>query len=247
MFELKNKKTLSLVDSLYFKLIAYKSNYRRSYILAIPLFFLILVLAFKVFSKKQTIGQDYFSLKKHHESTHDLERLKKILAKNPDFKPFYEPSLLQHELFLGKSEKNLDLLEKSLKRACAVSANYYTRFSEVTFLIEQKKLEKALEESVLLKSDLLSDQLFWHSQKSPSFGSRLFFHNLIRIGMLYQALGKKENELSAWKELSLYLSFDSEQVKLLEKFEVDSAKQSYNCFKLGAVSLDEYIKYRERK
>jgi hypothetical protein len=246
MYELNNQKPLSVVDSLYFKLIAYKSNYRRSYILAIPMFFLMLALGFKAFSKKQTVSDDYFSLKKHHESSLNEEAVKKILSKNPDFKPFYEPSLAQKQLFLGKGEKNIDLLQKSLKRVSAVSASYYTRFSEITVSIEHKKLEKALEESVLLKSDLLSDKLFWHSQKSAAFGSRLFCHNLIRIAMLYQALGKKESELASWKELGLYLSSDSEQVKMLEQYDVSKGKQSYHSFKLGAISLDEYIKYRER-
>jgi hypothetical protein len=245
MYEFNNQKPLSIVDSLYFKLIGYKSNYRRSYILVIPMFFLMLALGFKAFSRKQTVSDDYFSLKKHHESSQNVETLKKLLSKNPDFKPYYEPSLAQKELFLGKGEKNIDLLQKSLKRVSAVSSGYYTRFSEITVCIEHKKLEKALEESVLLKSDLLSDRLFWHSQKSASFGSRLFFHNLIRIAMLYQALGKKECELASWKELDLYLSSESEQVKVLEQFDLSAAKQTYHCFKLGAISLDQYIKYRE--
>lgn len=111
---------------------------------------------------------------------------------------------------------------------------YHAQFASTTLLIEQGKLQQALEETKKLKDLLDKDTALW-TKKVPRAGSLLYAFTLFRMASLEREEGSSQGELLAWQELEKFSqSKDPESYKALEL-----------AFSQGDASLKNYIAFRK--
>lgn len=171
--------------------------------------------------------------------------LSKHLKKLPELTPLFQWKIIQQCLLLGDSQSARSLLKETSFFKSRLDNIYYHRFSEISFFISSKEYEKAYEESLLLKQDLLSDASFWEKQHYVSYGSDLFAYNLVRIAFLSKFLGKKELELSAWAEVKKYSYTNTGSNSLHPFIDFTACEKLISSFAEEGISLHDYIKHRE--
>ena len=243
------------VNSLSFKLSNYLLDYRRFLILIIPFFLVVFFLIFKFSLSKSKAERDFLSVKTAYskwekdsvlESVH-LQTLKSMLKKHPELAAPYESLIIQKMLALGEEKKSRHYVENLLKRAANRPNSYFTKFSKSSLLIEKGELKLALERSVRLKEEMLSDQKFRESKQAIPYGSTLFAFNLLRIAMLSQALELHEKELFAWRDLQHYAKWDAHDDPELIPLDEKAFDLLLAHFTDKNLSLKDYIKYREAR
>lgn len=256
MTENQANANLQSLNTLSFKISNYLLDYKRVLIFIIPFFLVGLFAIFKISFNKSQAEEDFVSAKmafskwmkeKELDDAH-LQTLKAVLKKHPEIGVLYEGALVQKMLALGEEKKAKPFLDSLLKRTSNRSNSHYTKFSKTSLLIESGDLEKALERSLRLKEEMLSDAKFLDQNANKYFGSMLFAYNLLRIGMLSQALQKQEAELTAWQELKRYAHWDTPKA-LEATIQVDSQAFAHllSHFTDQDLSLLDYIKFRESK
>lgn len=136
----------------------------------------------------------------------DLELLKKIeedFKKYPEIVVFYKTDVLQKLLEEKETIKEENFLKDKKE-------SVYKDVSNLSFLISQKKYEKALEEAFALKT------------KIENKDSMLYFFNLLRIYSLNKKLQKKEDVKDIknfiQKNPSLFKKFQKEKDFCLKKY-----------------------------
>lgn len=251
MSENQSSVQLEGIDSLSFKLSSYLLDYKRFLIFIIPIFLVGCFLIFKHTMAKSRAEGEFLSAKVAFsnwqkdsvlESVH-LQTLKSVIKKHPELAAPYEGQIIQKMLALGEEKKSRHYVENLLRRAANRPNSYFTKFSKTSLLIEKGEKALALERSIRLKEEMLSDMKF---KKAMPFGSTLFAFNLLRIAMLSQALKLVDEELVAWRELKEYAKWDVEQqeesIIRLDNKSFDALLANFTDKNL---SLKDYIKYRE--
>ena len=242
------------IDSLSFKLSTYLLDYKRFLIFIIPFFLIVFFLIFKMSVAKSKAEGDFLAAKAAFakwnsdsklDSVH-LQTLKSVIKKHPELAAPYESQIIQKMLALGEEKKSRHYVENLLKRAANKPNSYYTKFSKTSLLIEQGERSVALERSVRLKEEMLSDNNF--RQAAMRYGSTLFAFNLLRIAMLSQALEQSDKELVAWRELAEYAKWDNvgNEAPAIH-LDPKAFDELLSHFTDKNLSLKDYIKYRETR
>ena len=146
----------------------------------------------------------------------------------------------------GDGKLSVPLIEKGLLSSSA-HTNYYDQFSANSLLIAKGGYEEALASAYTLKQKMERDELFWEDTASKYRGSTLFAFNLLRIAMLCQKLENKSDELAAWSAFRVYAGWKAPEA---DQFQApvnrDAFAQLYNHFAHRKVSLEDYIRFREK-
>lgn len=252
MSERNTLQQLRTLDSFFFKVRMWSTNYKRFLVLLIPFFLVFLFVIFKTSLYRAKSEGEFLAAKNAYlkwENSQELENsdfrtLKGLIKRHPELVAPYETLIIQKILALGKEKKAQPFIENLSKR---IADSYYTQFSKTTFLITEGEFEKALQEAFSLKERMLSDKSFWEGQKTPHFGSILFAFNLLRIAILSQSLEKGEEELVAWKELKDYARWSSESDKMFVNLDRGAFDVLLKHFTDQNLSMKDYIKHREAK
>lgn len=246
---MSDRKTLG---SNFLRIKMWFADYKRSLVLLIPFFLVMLLLIFKFSAYKTKAERDFLAVKNAYlkwENSQELENdsfqmLRGLIKKHPELVAPYETLIIQKILALGAEKKARPFIENLAKR---VSDSYYTQFSKATLSIAEGDLDRALQEAFSLKEKMLSDKNFWEGQKTPHFGSILFAFNLLRIAILSQSLERGEDELIAWKELKDYARWSGGSDKTLVNLDREAFDILLQHFTDQNLSIKDYIKYREAK
>ncbi|MDN3508243.1 MAG: hypothetical protein P0S94_04915 [Simkaniaceae bacterium] len=228
-------------------------NYKKHLKYLIPIFFLILFVALKLFMVKGKAETDYLSAKVAFEKWQQgksfdnalLRNLRTLIRKYPELSTKYDKAILQQMIAAGDKKLIEPLLEKSTLGPEALST-FYEQFSHISLLIAQENYDAAFAASGRLKTEMENATDFWVDTAKKYRGSTLFAFNLMRRAMLCQKLGLGDEEISAWKEFKMYAGWGvSQDIDCIAPVNRDAFSQLYNHFAHHKVSLDDYIKYRE--
>lgn len=244
-----NSKVVNVCNELLSKITSIQSKYKKIVLFGAAAFLLILALitiCLKDFSSKDAshVGfkhsfEKWIASKKIDELK--VKELKMQLKKMPELMPIYQWKIIQQCLVLGDVQSARSFLKEAGFFAKPLEHKYFHRFSEISLLIANQDFERAHEESLLLKQDLMSDVDFWKNQKYTKFGSDLFAYNLVRIGFISKALLKKEAELQAWAEVIKYSQSGQESLPIDHK----ACAKLFNLFSADDLALNDYIAYRQ--
>lgn len=154
-----------------------------------------------------------------------FDPLNAILQSHPELKPKYEGSLAQTFLIMNQLPQ-AELFSKDIfKRTQSDSLQLYENYSQNSLTIAQGNLDQALKEATLLKTALAQNQEASHSL--------LYLLNLIRLGLLNEQLGLKQEELKVWDELQNKAGSDSYHILT-------------QGLAIGKASFDDYIDERKK-
>lgn len=157
-------------------------------------------------------------------------QLQAILERHPELHAKYDGLIAQTLLSRGETDKALPYVTKALQRTENENSPYYTEYSQVTLLISKKAYPEALERSLALQQKMSES-----SEQTHSFGSSLIASNLLRIALLQQELGQKENELATWEKWKEYLQGQH----------AHAFTEQLNALQIDSISLMNYIQARE--
>ncbi len=159
-----------------------------------------------------------------------VEDLRQILAKHPEFNANYQGNLAQALLEQGFVNQAIPLANETIKRVSNDQLSHYLHFATTSLLIEQQQYQEALAAALVLKEHVKDNDL-------------LNALNLVRIGLLQQQLGNREEELAAWKEWKRYAGSIgiAPEIKTLDP-KIYFVIQNY--YGQGALSLSNYIDSR---
>ena len=223
-------------------------EYKKVFFVIVLVFLLIVLFVIQFGSKKEQSEKDYIAVtnaftkwtKILDTSDESFTQIKKLLMKHPELKAEYDPLIAQNLLIAGKAGEAKPFLDEILVRN---AHPYYSDYSQTSFTIASKNYEKALDEAVLLKQNLLQDQNFLEKQ---SYGSSLFAFNLLRIATLYQALNQQKEENLAWKEFKQCAGWEEEEVSM-HKIDKEGFDTLLSHFTIQEISLLDYVGAREKK
>lgn len=157
------------------------------------------------------------------QAKESLDKLTLLLNKHPDLRAKYEGQIAQELIVRGDSAAALPLAERTLARVSKEHIPLYSAYSATTLLIEKGSYPEALGQANALQSKV--------SEKEDS---GLFTANLLRIAMLNQKLGNKNEELKTWQTLK-------------ETLKQGDHDQVVTALSEGRVSLLDYIAFREKE
>lgn len=171
--------------------------------------------------------QESISAQNPADATATLEELDAIMKRHPELKPKYEGSLAQTLLITGQVSQAIPFAQDIFNRTQPDHVKLYQDFSKTTLLIGQGEYSEALTQAQQLKQTL--------DQKGNNLtDSTLYIYNLIRLAMLHQQLGQKDEELKAW-----------EQIQSLPK-QSESVVAANQTLTIGNASLNQYIEERKK-
>ena len=235
-------------------LVSFFLNYKRVLKYLVPVFFVALFMTLRVSLAGDKAETDFLSAHLAYNAWNEgeeldtvfLTNLKTYMKKHPELDHRYEKPVLQRLMAHGELKLSLPIIEKGLAKVVERSS-YYDRFGQVSLLVANGHLEKALAESEALKNDLMYDNEFWEVSKKEHRGSLLFAFNLMRIAMLNQSLEKTSEEYAAWRELKCFASWEEGEVALdravLDKEAFSTLEKHFSDH---GITLKDYIQFRER-
>lgn len=152
-----------------------------------------------------------------------LDKLTRLLNKYPDLRAKYEGLIAQQLIVRGDVAAAIPLAERTLARISQEHIPLYSQYSQTTLLIEKGSDAEALEQATALQAKV-----------NEKDASGLFAANLLRMAMLNQKLGKKNDELKTWQILkeTLTQSDNDQLVRALSE---------------GRISILDYIAFREKE
>lgn len=161
------------------------------------------------------------------EATASLEELDAIMKRHPELKPKYEGPLAQTLLISGQATPAAPYAEDIFNRTKPDHLKLYQDYSKASLLIAQGKTGEALAQAQQLKEAIEQDT-------NKAADSNLYLFNLIRLAMLHQQLGHKEDELKMWDEI--------------QKFSPQSESLAFTnqAFMIGSATLAQYIDERKK-
>lgn len=159
----------------------------------------------------------------------NLKELEEIIERHPELKAKYEGQLAQALLFAGQAAQAAPLAEEVFRRTLSDAIQLYQDYSAATLLIGENHYEEALQQSLQLQVNL--NQLI----NEKSF-ENLFIYNLLRLAMLHQQLGHKQEELAVWETV--------ENLPLNLKSVLESTQTQ--IFNRGKASFPNYIHQRKK-
>ncbi len=152
-----------------------------------------------------------------------ITKLHQLLSKYPELNSKYDAPIAQAFIAAGKANDAQTYADQSLKRTGSNHLPLYQDFARTSLFIEKEQYQEALTQAQKLKT-VLQDQ-------TPK--STLFAYNLLRIALLQQALGNKNEELKTWQEWNSYSNSDA--FKLIN-----------NQLESGGIKLSDYIAQRNK-
>jgi hypothetical protein len=233
---------------------SFLANYKKVLRVLLPAFFLVMFIVLRVSLAKDKAETDFLSARLAYEvweegeglDTVYLANLKTYIKKHPELSQRFENPMLQRFIAQGETKLSVPLIEKALGKVIE-KPSYYDRFGRASLLITNGLTEKALNESLLLKNDLILDSDFWRESQRKHRGSVLFAFNLLRVAMLYQSLHKTNEEYAAWREFKRYAKWEEGETSLdTEMLDPYAFALLENHFKDQALTLRDYIHFRER-
>ncbi|MCB1115126.1 MAG: hypothetical protein KDK71_01550 [Chlamydiia bacterium] len=210
------------------------------YVLPVALLVYGLVVKFGV--GKAQLEKDYVaatvSFKKWNQilDSKDKEfiQLDKLVKKHPELQSHYDASVGQGLLAALSVNEASPYIERTIKRT---NRPFYADFSKATLKMSQGKYREALQDSLNLREHMLSN-----IQQNDH--STLFAFNLLRIAILSQRLGAKDQELLAWQELKTHGGWAGED-QMVTPSKHAGFKQLLDHFTVQETSLLDYIQARE--
>lgn len=173
-----------------------------------------------------------------------LRVLRQILKRRPEMQTKYDAIIAQVLIAKGMTAEASPLIKRTLERLDHDSLTLYNAFAKTTLLITNGSQEEALRNSEALRDQMLRTAILAFAEEAPrSFGDILFAYNLLRIGMLQQALGLNEQEKQTWTEWKQYADGSYE---FPPQVLIGSTAFAYAnaVFTQGNVSLNDYIAAR---
>lgn len=156
-----------------------------------------------------------------------LSKLETVLKSRPELHAKYDGLIAQTLINRGNTEQAIPFADLAIKRTEAENQPYYTAYSNTTLLIGKNQYKEALNQAQELQKKMLADT-------EHTYGEALLAFNLLRISMLQQKLGLKEEEQKSWLEWN---QLASDYPKAFAPI--------INHFQEGKVSLANYIEARE--
>lgn len=190
---------------------------------------------FQVFAKPSALNDDPLI----REDA--LTKLNSILSTNPELYPKYDGLVAQTLINRGDAGDALPFAKRAISRTEPENQPYYTNYTRTTMLIAESRFDEALKEALALDTqmrDAIKQNLSIAQRK---FGDSLFAFNLLRIGMLQQQLGLKDQERKTWQEWKQYVA-TIPSTPLSKAFQQQSA-----ILTEGKVTLSDYIDARLAK
>lgn len=183
-------------------LVDWLSEHGKTVVWLISALFVILFLLFRLYSGSQLKSEkDYLEAAQIEgkifvpaKSEASLSTLQTIVAKHPELEAEYDGLMAQAYLNQGNVESAAPLIARVNERIKSDDMPHIIMNNQIALEISQGKLASAYALANDLKAAMSSDK------------NTLYFFNLLRLGMLEQALGKKTEEKKSWDEL---LSKDS--------------------------------------
>ena len=139
----------------------------------------------KDFIEAANLAPQLFEPAKAAEAT---EKLQVLVQKHPSLEAEYDGLMAQSLLNQNGAKKAAPLFERTLSRIHSEDLKPFLQNSEIALALSEGKLEETYSAVVSLKETLSQDK------------NVLYYFNLLRLGMLEQALGKKEEEKKTWDE-----------------------------------------------
>lgn len=153
-----------------------------------------------------------------------LDKLTAILKRRPELQAQYDGLIAQKLLYEGKTSDAYPYAERSFKRTTDDNLPLYQNFAATSLVISDKKYSEALQQALALKQAV---------KESPhSSDNFLIGLNLLRIAMLHEQLGQKQEELKAWDELSTFLT--------------TTGTALVKPIAFGKLTLADYIEHRKK-
>ena len=149
-------------------------------------------------------AEEAVQLWKEKDDDRTYNDMRKALKKVPTLEKKYMGAIAQKLFQRNRLTDALSLAHQSMK--ALDEAPFHAAYAQFSLLIEQKEYQKALEQSVTLKEEMLKEcdldkEVGGHSCD----GGLLFAHNLLRVACLQQELHNLPGEKSAWEELENFL------------------------------------------
>ncbi len=170
-----------------------------------------------------------------------FDKLTQVLKRQPDLQSKYDGLIAQILIDRGNIAEAKPFAQNALSLLARDHLPFYIEFSATSILIAENKEAEALQDSLLLKKNML-ESLSKSESEEPTFGATLFAYNLLRIAMLEQKVGSPTSELAAWNEWQNYTSgvnaFPSSSLDNKAFFSLA------NGINEGKVSLQDYINAR---
>lgn len=170
-----------------------------------------------------------------------LARLQQLMQNHPELHAAYDGALAQ--LFLNQSltTEAIPYANATLARVKSNNLPFYTEYAATTLLISQQDYQQALASAQVLQQKM-EDALALSTDRHP-FGEELFALNLLRIGILQQAVGDGAGELKTWQTWKQYAGLNGS--KSGTSVNSQAFRTLIQQLAIGSVSLPDYIAYRE--
>lgn len=117
-----------------------------------------------------------------------LKELNILVSRHPELKAEYDGLMAQAYLNQGKVAEAAPLIQANLKRVASDSIAPFISSSQLALEISEGKLDTAYPKALALKEEL-------KDSRGP-----LYYFNLVRLGMLQEAMGKTGEEKATWQE-----------------------------------------------
>lgn len=154
-----------------------------------------------------------------------LKELDELFKKHPDLQVKYDGALAQSLLLSNQIPQSSSFMKAIFNRVQPDHLEFYQQYSQNSLIIGGGDFTKALQDAQELRKTI---------ESSNSVGSYpiLYLFNLIRIAVLQDQLGQKQEEIHVWKLIETHLA----------SYPNDLVNQA---FKVGNTSLEKYMKTRK--
>ena len=200
--------------------------------------FAALILSYRLISVRTLNAEsDYFraentfqEIQKNPENkeknAQNLKELTLIMERRPELHAKYDGALAQYFIIENQPEEAEKFARSTFKRIKSDQLQLFESYANSSLLISKVLYQEALENSLKLQTRL--------SENSSEISKEtLKIYNLLRLAVLHQQIGQKEQELAAWDRLLAQAEENSEAFLPV-----------YKLFTSGQASLGQYIDAR---
>ena len=177
---------------------------------------LILFLLFRLYSGNQAKAEKDFleasklapQLFEPKKAAEAVEKLQTFIQRYPSLQAEYDGVMAQSYLNQGEASKAAPLIERSLDRIQSDNLKPYLLNATIALAISEGMLAESYPEALALKENL-------NNKGASKDKGVLYYFNLLRLGTLEHALGKKEAEKKTWEE---FIGASKEPTASFQKF-----------------------------
>jgi len=173
--------------------------------------------------KAETAFQEFLAAES--VDPHQINEIKEMLDQNSSLKQKYQARFAQQLTMHEKWDDGIREADETMIKSASSQAWPFVEYSQASLLIAQKKYQEALSMSRNLDQTLSTEPEHLIIKA----------YNLLRIGMLLQEIGKTGEEAIAWSNFQSYLQHK----------QIEELASIQNNFRVGEVTLADYIKHRE--